>query len=230
MQFVLPQIFQHLLEPINQVAKELEVNLYLFGGFMRDILSKEMPEDVDVYVENISSIQFSNELILRGIIKKKKDLIGSIPFKEDIILVLSQTKIYDYDFDFVSSNLPSIEEYTKRVDFTINTLYYNLSNNELIDPTGYGVQDIKNKVLRINSGILTPIECLRAVKLAILYNYNISKETANIIRSFAVNIPKIKDEGVIIKILDKIYSVDKEGSELLLKNLGMYQYLEKYLS
>ena len=42
----------------------------------------------------------------------------------------------------------TIEEDAVRRDFTINALYENPLTGEILDPTGRGLQDIKNKVLR----------------------------------------------------------------------------------
>jgi len=44
----------------------------------------------------------------------------------------------------------TLEEDSARRDFTVNAVYMNTKNGSLNDPTGFGIDDIKNKVLRFN--------------------------------------------------------------------------------
>lgn len=50
--------------------------------------------------------------------------------------------------DFVE--VGSIYEDAERRDFTINSLYMNPWTQEVVDPTGNGLKDIENKILRFN--------------------------------------------------------------------------------
>lgn len=53
--------------------------------------------------------------------------------------IFSDDPVWDHD----------LEEDTSRRDFTCNALYYDTHNNVIIDPTGVGIADAQNKVLRI---------------------------------------------------------------------------------
>ena len=47
-----------------------------------------------------------------------------------------------------SVSIGNINTCAYRRDFTINALYFNPFTQELLDPTGKGIQDIKNKIIR----------------------------------------------------------------------------------
>jgi len=51
------------------------------------------------------------------------------------------TKSMNWDHDMVQD--------TSRRDFTCNALYYDTKNEVILDPTGHGIADAQNKVLRL---------------------------------------------------------------------------------
>ena len=226
--FNLSKKFKKILEPIISIANDMGSKLYIFGGFLRDLLDNKMPTDGDIYVEGRSSSELTSELLRKGIIKKKKDYIGPISMKEDIQVVLSETVIYDIEFDFVSSDLANIEDYLKRTDFTINTLYYDLQTNKLFDPTGRGISDIKNRILYPNSNMLTPLEVLRTVKFVILYNYTLDPKTVKLINIVAPDLVDV-NVGLATKILQRVYNYAPEKTEKLMSQLGILDYIPDYI-
>lgn len=215
-----PIYYKKILDLIKEEAKKLNIKLYLYGGFLRDFLSGELPVDLDIFVQGITSTQFTDNLLKKGIIDSKKDLIGNLPFKESVQLILSQTTIKDISIDFVSSNLDTIEEYIKQTDFTINSLYYDLLEDKLYDLTKLGIRDILNKVLRLNSSDLTPIAGLRAIKFMILKGYTATPEVIQSIKEKSEDIKKL-DKKIIYKILSKCLKVDPEKTELILKQINL---------
>ncbi len=71
----------------------------------------------------------------------------------------------------------------KRRDFTINAIYID-ENYDIIDPTGFGILDLKNKILRIigNPDVRfkeDPLRILRGYRFAEEYNLEIEESTKN---------------------------------------------------
>lgn len=63
-------------------------------------------------------------------------------------------------------------------DFTMNALYFNLEDLSVIDPLGYGIKDIENKVVSTcaqDSLEQDPFRMLRAITIAATYDLEISE-------------------------------------------------------
>ncbi len=98
----------------------------------------------------------------------------------------------------------SIEDDCLRRDLTINSLYYNISTDEVVDITGHGVDDIRDHVIRTpNDPDLTydddPLRILRCIRFASRYGWEIEKTTfegmvRNVHRLNIITRERIKDE------------------------------------
>jgi len=76
-----------------------------------------------------------------------------------------------------------------RRDFTMNALYVNLATGELLDPTGNGINDIRNKIVRVtrddNPKIVfmeDPLRILRAIRQATQLGFQIDPRTVEIMK------------------------------------------------
>jgi hypothetical protein len=143
------------------VAQYLELiqregfEVYVVGGAIRDIVKggKE-PADVDL-VTTMPAPDVANSFQRGGLADPRGE--GGLPgmrtigFRgitqvehqvEDGLDVVSM-----HGHDPGSSSLGVTEDVRNR-DFTINTLYYDPQNHQILDPTGYGLKDLKENVLR----------------------------------------------------------------------------------
>jgi tRNA nucleotidyltransferase/poly(A) polymerase len=71
----------------------------------------------------------------------------------------------------------TIEEDAERRDFTFNSLYVNMRTLEIIDPTGKGLEDINNRIIRFNGKMKDRIEedylrIFRALRFKKNFNLN----------------------------------------------------------
>ena len=74
------------------------------------------------------------------------------------------------------------EEDCLRRDFTVNALYQNISTGEIIDITGKGLDDIREKIIRTPSDPMVkfdedPLRILRCVRFAARFGWEIAPET-----------------------------------------------------
>lgn len=140
------------MELVDEVwARGFEI--YLVGGTVRDALTKTTPNDVDFVTTMplVRARQFLRSMYRaepsgrddRGFLR-----IGGKPSSGDPFI----------DFKVFSDSLPGTKEATfgvgfdrdiKHRDFACNAVYYEPKNKVLIDPTGFGISDSANRVLRL---------------------------------------------------------------------------------
>lgn len=151
-------IIKYLKEKINNT--EFENNLYIVGGFVRDLLlGKETYSDIDICVTLPNGgICFAKWMEENGYTHGSVvtyPTYGTAMFRlkeyPEVEIECVQTRKEQYK-DKNSRN-PETEygtlyEDIMRRDFTCNTLLYDITNCQVLDLTGKGIEDIKNKIIR----------------------------------------------------------------------------------
>ncbi|EMP09480.1 tRNA nucleotidyltransferase/poly(A) polymerase family protein, partial [Leptospira interrogans serovar Pyrogenes str. 200701872] len=163
---------------------------YIVGGGVRDLLLGRKPKDFDV-VTNATPNQIKKIFNNCRIIGRRFKIVH-ILFRGKVIEVSTFRSLPDYrlgkaveDQDYLikrDNKFGTPQEDAARRDFTINSLYYDVRNDSIIDYVG-GFEDIRNKVLRVIgdpdiSFREDPVRMLRAVKFAEILGLNIEKTTA----------------------------------------------------
>ena len=204
----------------NKKFKNLDI--FLVGGALRDILLNLVPMELDFCIngEITEFKEFIKENQQLKIIKVSEFETYKILFKE---------KIYDFSVTRKESYIPKgslpkinafnvdIETDLKRRDFTINSIAMNIKNDldELIDPHN-GINDIKNKIIKIihnESFKDDPTRAYRAIKFAKRYNFKIDKSS----------LKNLIDSVEYIKVLSK--ERIKNEIEKICKELNFIQIL-----
>ena len=132
---------------------------YVVGGAVRDLLMNKEIKDVDVVLELPNGgIDFAKWMEENGythgsVVTYPTYGTAMFHLKEypDIEIECVQTRKEQYK-DKNSRN-PETEygtlyEDIMRRDFTCNTLLYDITNCQVLDLTGKGIEDIKNKIIR----------------------------------------------------------------------------------
>ncbi|APH40992.1 Poly(A) polymerase I [Leptospira interrogans serovar Copenhageni/Icterohaemorrhagiae] len=119
------------------------------------------------------------------------------------------------------------QEDAARRDFTINSLYYDVRNDSIIDYVG-GFEDIRNKVLRVIgdpdiSFREDPVRMLRAVKFAEILGLNIEKTTAKAIRKHKTELEKASSSRMLEEY-NKIFRTWK--TSLIFQGMAEHGILE----
>lgn len=140
-----------------------------------------------------------------GVIKavyKDKDYDISLPRKDS--LKNNGSKHTDIEVQ-VDPDL-SIEEASKRRDFTMNALMYSPIEEKIIDPHG-GLEDIDNRILRAvddETFIEDPLRALRGVQFAGRFDMDLDDHTINICEKMTWNnISSERIQGELHKLLLK---------------------------
>ncbi|WP_246168918.1 polynucleotide adenylyltransferase PcnB [Coxiella endosymbiont of Amblyomma sculptum] len=159
---------------------------FLVGGSVRDMLLGFHPKDFDV-ATNARPIEIRKLFGNSRLIGKRFRLVH-VCFPNEIIEVSTfraGTKEYRKNSSLVlvdDNTYGTIEEDACRRDFTINALYYDVTNFSIVDLTN-GMQDLKTGLIRMIGDDPSrryqedPVRLLRAVRLASKLNFKIHPNT-----------------------------------------------------
>jgi tRNA nucleotidyltransferase (CCA-adding enzyme) len=188
----LPRDIKELISVAGTAAGRLEVNAYLVGGFVRDILLGVPNLDVDIVVEG-DGIAFAEHFArrLNGTVTRHRrfgtatvHLPGHL--KVDVATARKETYPSPGCLPVVSPG--TIQDDLFRRDFTVNALAVAISDHAygvLLDLFG-GRQDLEEKVLRILhplSFIDDPTRIIRGIRFEQRFGFSFERETLKLLRS-----------------------------------------------
>ena len=170
---VSPAQWQVLLA-VEQAAAEMEINLYLVGGAIRDLVAGSPIDDLDFVVEGKPS-KLLGVLRRRGVRVLSENAAlqcTEVVFSQGIPGSISMARSETYA---KSGAAPRIAPGTiiadlRRRDFPMNSIGVSLSPNSrglLLDPSN-GLADIENRRIRAQHGYIfldDPVRMFRAVRL-----------------------------------------------------------------
>lgn len=138
---------------------EFEQHVYVVGGTVRDLIMEKEIKDIDLVVDlPQGGVRFARFCESSGLTGKVViyETFGTAMFhfkkfpEEEMECVMTRGEKYN---DEGSRNptveFTSLKDDAFRRDLTINALYYDISKKEILDPTGFGMEDIKNKICRV---------------------------------------------------------------------------------
>lgn len=150
------------LQIVNRL-RDAGFTAYIVGGAVRDLIVGNTPKDFDIVTDATPS---KIKRIFRNsrIIGRRFRLVHVV-FGEKIFEVSTFRSISEGS---VGNNFGTIDEDVQRRDFTLNALYYDPVQEQVIDYVG-GVKDIRKHILRPVISLDTifvedPVRMLRAVK------------------------------------------------------------------
>jgi poly(A) polymerase len=165
-----------LIKKINDLSKDFDI--YVVGGFSRDLLLKRRPNDIDLAVS-------------RNALKYSKKIADA--FKSNLITLNDTSKTYRIklkddivtNIDISLFNGKTIEQDLQNRDFTVNATAFNLKNSEnfkkhIILSDRNTLRDLKSKTINTVSSEsfkTDPLRMLRAFRFSAELNFKISKKT-----------------------------------------------------
>ena len=161
-----------------------KAELFVVGGYVRDSILNKRPKDID-----LTSKLTVNELA--SALKGTSFNVNITNKTFGTAKIVVDNKAYEYTSfrkdKYVSGKhspkevlfISSLDEDSKRRDFTINAIYYNILKQKFVDPLN-GIADLKNKKLKeINNTTLKfdGERILRLIKYSCELNLKIDNET-----------------------------------------------------
>ncbi len=226
-------------EVIEEVVFELcayladnGAKLYLVGGMPRDYLlygcTPKIDYDIEIY--NIELEQLINLIEIKNYRYKLQGNFGVIKFLDfDVELAIprKENKIGVKHTDFLINLDPfmSKEEAIMRRDFHINTIMYNIINDEFYI-TNEAKFDLQYRQLRHVSEKFCedPLRVIRAIRFSVTHNLTIADVTLDLCRNLSLELNTISEER-IKQEFKKILKAEYLNSNFSYLNLYFHDYL-----
>src|SRR5579859_1097880 len=171
---------------VQDIARADEMNVYLAGGAVRDMISGFTIRDLDFVVQG-NPLKFEKALEKAGVEIDGKDeelrvLYVTLPNKVRAEIAAARSERYDKPGKPPEISFATINEDLRRRDFTANAMALSLnpgSRGLLLDPFN-GVADIELKLLRVlhNYAFLEePSRLIRAVRFQTRFHWTLEERT-----------------------------------------------------
>ncbi len=231
-------ISQAALDVLYQLHKA-GYQAFLVGGSVRDVLLGRAPKDFDVvtnaHPEQVKSLFHRCRLIGR------RFLLAHVPLKDEIVEVATFRAHHNKGGDgatekgrIVRDNVygSCVGEDALRRDFTINALYYDISDFSLLDYAD-GMGDLQAGVIRlIGDPVLRyqedPVRMLRAVRFAAKLGFNIAPQTAAPIYDLGGLLAEIPPARLFEEVLKLFLSGHAMQSFVQLQQYDLFKELFPY--
>lgn len=134
---------------------DLQWLVYISGGAPRDWLLGLNANDIDLSVSvDVNTIQEFCTSVLPSCKMSVNENFGIVNlegdnYKLDINIIRTYADIENELDEMTFKVSESLNKDIYIRDFTINALYYDCKNCEILDPSGFGLADLENKVLRL---------------------------------------------------------------------------------
>ncbi len=213
---------------VGKAADALDLQAYVVGGYVRDVLMGRQTKDIDVVTVG-SGIRLAEKLrqMLPGVTSLKVfKRFGTAQLKArglEIEFVGARKESYRYDSRKPVVEDGTLEEDQLRRDFTINALSVPLNGaakGTLLDPFD-GVGDLRRGIIRTpRDPEVTfsddPLRMIRAIRFATQLDFNIEEKTFNGLNKVADRISIISFERIRDELMKIIAAATPSKGFLLL--------------
>ena len=188
----LPQRVLEMFGAMGEVSQELQVKVYVVGGFVRDLLLRGTNLDIDIVVEG-DGIEFAEQYALRAGCRLRAHrkfgtavLVFPDGFKVDV--ASTRREYYQSPGQLPTVEKASVRHDLYRRDFTINTLAVALTPphfGQLLDFFG-AQRDLRDGAVRVLhnlSFVEDPTRMFRAVRFEQRLGFRLGGQTEQLLKS-----------------------------------------------
>lgn len=217
---------QKIFTKITNLAETLHVEIYIVGGFVRDLILGRDKKEIDFLVVG-NGVEFAEKLAqslkIKNISVYKNFGTAHFRYKEfDYEFVGARRESYKKESRNPEVEIGTFKDDIERRDFTINTLAVSLNKKsfgELIDTFG-GLKDIENKIIKTPLDPLItfnddPLRIMRAFRFASQLEFEIDPQIMEASQKLADRLKIISQERITDEFL-KILSSPKPSVGLKL--------------
>jgi poly(A) polymerase len=226
-----------LFRAATRTADELNLDVYVIGGFVRDILLNRQCNDIDLVVAG-KGTEFAVNLAKRLKVTREVEVFknfGTAHFVYDqyqVEIVGARKESYRRNSRKPIVEDGTIEDDQNRRDFTINALAIQLNSKKFglwMDPFS-GLKDLADGIIRtpLDPDITysdDPLRIMRAIRFACQLNFSIHPESYKAIQRNAHRI-KIVSVERIMEEMNKIILCDKPSRGFaMMEESGVLEYV-----
>lgn len=242
------ETYYEILDYIKNIINgtEFEGHVYSVGGCERDKhLGSDTIKDIDIVVDLMDGgIRFANWLESNGYTKGSVvvyENFGTAMFKlkefpdEEIETVHTRKETYrDKNSRNPETAFGTINDDCFRRDFTINSLYHNISKDEDLDLTGRGFDDLEKELINTCSSpdvIFTedPLRIMRAARFSAKLGFLIDNDVFDAMKRNIERLKIISQE----RITDEFNKILMSGNPYIglsyLNDIGFFDTITPYL-
>lgn len=215
---------------ISQASKNLEIDSYVIGGFVRDFfLKRGTAKDIDVVSVGSGidlALQVSKLLPNKPKVQVFKTYgTAMLRYKDvEIEFVGARKESYSEESRNPEVSVGTLQDDQNRRDFTINALALSLNESnygDLLDPFN-GIQDLEDKTIRtpLNPDITysdDPLRMMRAIRFATQLNFKIEASSLAAISKNAHRLKIITKERIVVELNKILASAEPSIGFLLLE-------------
>ena len=212
----------------------------LVGGAVRDLLLGREPKDFDVATD--AHPEEINELFRNCRLIGRRFRLAHIHFGREIIEVAtfragsgddlsqqSQVQTTETGRLLRDNQYGDIEQDALRRDFTVNGLYYDISDFSVIDYSN-GIQDIEKGIIRLIGDprqrfAEDPVRMLRAIRFMGKLGFRLSEDIEPLIPELAHKLSEIPAARLFDEVLKMFHSGYAVETFELLRHYGLFSYL-----
>jgi tRNA nucleotidyltransferase (CCA-adding enzyme) len=192
----LPAPVRSLLHVVGEAAAGQEIEAFVVGGFVRDLLLGVESPDLDVLTDR-DAIRLAAEVarVLGGRLRGHHQFStaevklpeGTFPEGVKIDFATARSESYEHPGAMPEVEGSSIEQDLRRRDFTINAMAIQINADRfgrLLDPYG-GRRDLERRVIRVLhnlSFVEDPTRIFRAVRFEARYEFRMDSHTEALAR------------------------------------------------
>ncbi|EAQ41862.2 CCA tRNA nucleotidyltransferase [Polaribacter sp. MED152] len=213
---------------ISQAAKNLEIDAYVIGGYVRDFfLDRGTAKDIDIVAVGSGidlALQVSKLLPNKPKVQVFKTYGTAMLRYKDIEIEFVGARKESYTENSRNPQVSSgtlVDDQNRR-DFTINALALSLNDanfGDILDPFN-GMKDLEDKIIRtpLNPDITysdDPLRMMRAIRFATQLNFEIEASSLAAISKNAHRLKIITKERIVVE-LNKILAAKKPSIGFLL--------------
>ena len=237
-----PKIQDSILHLVGEEADKLQLECYVIGGWVRDLLLHRESKDIDIVVvgSGIALAEAVTKRLGRGAHLSVFKTYGTAQVKRgelELEFVGARRESYQHDSRNPIVEDGTLEEDQNRRDFTINALAICLNQNrygELLDPFG-GIDDLKQCTIRtpLDPDITfsdDPLRMMRAIRFSSQLGFSLDNETFDAITRNNERIHIITKERIVDEINKIMLSHRPSVGWLLLDKTGLLPLIFPELS
>jgi tRNA nucleotidyltransferase (CCA-adding enzyme) len=217
---------------VKEVCRRLKESGHvtlLAGGCVRDFLMNRDPNDFDIATS--ATPDQVEALYPNAVMVGKAFGVSILPFNGFQIEVAT----FREDLEYKDGRRPegvrfsSPEEDSKRRDFTVNALFYDIDNDKVVDYVG-GEADIKKKIIRTVGDpqerfTEDKLRLLRAVRFAAQLEFEIAPETLSAVTRLAPEVHSVSRERVRDEVVKLLRAKERDVGLRLMLATGLFQEL-----